>query len=122
MAIKSTRKGKLFMKFTEILKSLCNERGISERKMLIDCSINKNQMYNWENKGRAIGNDHAEKLADYFGVTTDYLLGRTETKTATGQSLSDEEQELVTDLVALPRDDFAKVVEYVALLRLKQNP
>lgn len=38
-------------------------------------NVSQSTVTSWENDRRAIGNDDLIKLADMFGVTTDYILG-----------------------------------------------
>lgn len=64
--------------FAERLKPLRNEKKVTQKQMaaLLDCT---EQHYQKIEYGTI--NVHATTvifLADYFGVTTDYLLGRTE--------------------------------------------
>lgn len=60
------------------LKKLCDEQGISVNILEERIGIGKNSLYSWKNnipKG-----SNLIKVADYFDVSTDYLLGRTERK------------------------------------------
>jgi len=44
--------------------------------------VTKVAISNWENRNRFPDEDMLNKIADYFNVTLDYLLGRTDIKTA----------------------------------------
>lgn len=59
---------------------------------------------NYEAGRREAGYDTIAKLADFYGVTTDYLLGRTDTKPDPYDMLTSEEfeQELLKEYFALP--------------------
>ena len=56
-------------------KALCQEQGISVYKACTDIGLNRSAVAKWKNGGSPNGTT-AAKLADYFGVTTDYLLGQ----------------------------------------------
>ena len=62
------------------LKKLRKERNISQLKLSIDLNMNQNTISRYENLEREADYETLIKLADYFGVTIDYLLGRTENK------------------------------------------
>ena len=64
------------MKFR--LKELRNKRKISQLKMALDLNMNQNTISRYENLEREADYETLIKFADYFGVTLDYLLGRTE--------------------------------------------
>lgn len=66
------------MKFR--LKELRKERNISQLKLAIDLNMNQNAISRYENMEREADYRTLIKLADYFNVSVDYLLGRSETK------------------------------------------
>lgn len=64
-------------KLIETINALCNQNNISVNRMLQECSLNKSIVDNLK-KGSEMSVIKLQKIADYFGVTTDYLLGRTD--------------------------------------------
>lgn len=66
--------------FFDILKQLCDRRGISPYKACTDIGLNRSAVMKWKN-GSTPNGATAAKLADYFGVSTDYLLGKSGTVT-----------------------------------------
>ena len=67
--------------FFDRFESLCKQKGVSKQKACIDCGLSRTAWNKW--KAGAIPNgDAIQSLADYFGVTTDYLLTGAETKKA----------------------------------------
>ena len=66
------------MKFR--LKTLRQERNISQLKLALDLNMNQNSISRYENGEREADYETLIKFADYFGVSLDYLLGRTENK------------------------------------------
>lgn len=73
----------------ETLKRLCDERGITPYKMCKDTGIQPSVMTDLK-KGRrqTVKAETATRLASYFGVSVDYLLGNEEKEkpTATDDS------------------------------------
>lgn len=66
------------MNFLERLLIEINKAGITKNKLLTDLKLSKNSFVAWENRGTIPSGETLDKLADYFNVTTDYLLGRTD--------------------------------------------
>ena len=60
------------------LKKLRKMRKISQVKLAIDLNMNQNTISRYENMERQADYETLIKFADYFGVSLDYLLGRTE--------------------------------------------
>ena len=61
--------------FIEILLKLINERGITRTKFLNDVGLNKSCILNWQQRGTIPNGEVLTKIANYFDVSTDYLLG-----------------------------------------------
>jgi transcriptional regulator with XRE-family HTH domain len=60
------------------LKKLRKMRKISQLKLAMDLNMNQNTISRYENLEREADYETLIKLADYFGVSIDYLLGRTD--------------------------------------------
>ena len=62
------------MEFSEKLKELRSEKGISQAKLAADIHISRSAVAKWEN-GLGLPNDESLKLlADYFAITIDDLI------------------------------------------------
>ena len=62
-----------FMRIREIRKA----KGISQLKMAMGLNTNQNTISRYETGEREPGINELIKIADYFNVSVDYLLGRT---------------------------------------------
>ena len=62
------------------IKGMVAERHTSINKMLNACGLNTSLMTDVKNKGTIPSAEKIGKMADYLGVSVDYLLGRTEDK------------------------------------------
>ena len=60
------------------MKELRKARKISQLKLALDLNMNQNTVSRYENMEREADYKTLIRIADYFGVTLDYLLGRTE--------------------------------------------
>ena len=71
--------------FYDVFTYLCERKGVSPNKALTDCGISRTSTAKWR-EGAIPRGVTLQKLADYFGVTTDYLLTGEETKKAPTQA------------------------------------
>ena len=60
------------------LKYLRKKKGISQLKLAMDLSLSQNSISRYETGEREAGYDLLIKFADYFDVSIDYLLERTD--------------------------------------------
>lgn len=65
----------------DLIKNLAKQRNISVSKLLSDCELNKNAIFTMQSSGYFPRVEALMKIADYFEVSVDYLLGRTENPT-----------------------------------------
>ena len=69
--------------FYDVFKKLCDERGVSPTRASAEIGFSRGSVSYWKkryNEGFDAKPDSytAEKIADYFSVSVDYLLGRTD--------------------------------------------
>lgn len=60
------------------LKELRLKRGISQVRLAMDLNLTQNSISRYETGEREADYDTLIVIADYFGVSVDYLLGRTD--------------------------------------------
>lgn len=66
--------------FIERLTALSKERGTTRKELCQHLGIGINQIKRWEDSGAIPSQWLLSAIADYFGVSTDYLLGNTDQK------------------------------------------
>ena len=66
--------------FLSRFESLCSEKEVTHYKVAADCLFDKSNISRWISKGFLPELEILELLCDYFNVSIDYLLGRTEDK------------------------------------------
>ncbi len=59
------------------IKERCKYCKIAIKTMLIDCNMNRNTIYDLENKSSFPSSDKLSRIAEYLDCSVDYLLGRT---------------------------------------------
>lgn len=90
------RKGTMTMFSTlEKIKELAQKRGISLQKVAEDLGYSINYLYTLKEKTPK--SDRLQEIADYFNVSTDYLLGRTDNPAIAGDAVAKTEIDLKKD-------------------------
>ena len=74
-------------KFPEMLSKMRKERGVSQKKAATDLGISQALLSHYDKGIRECGLDFVIKCSQYYGVTTDYLLGVSESRTGMDLSL-----------------------------------
>lgn len=64
--------------FVDNLKMLIKERGITQKKFLMDLGLNINAIGDWSKNGNIPKGDTLQRIANYFSVSVDYLLGKSD--------------------------------------------
>ena len=60
------------------LRELRKARGYTQLKVAMDLDMNQNSICRYENGAREAGYDLLIRFADYYGVSVDYILCRTD--------------------------------------------
>ena len=76
------------MMVTDRLKSLRNSKKLSQKDFAQALKVSQQTVASWESGRTEPSNTALKAIADYFNVSTDYLLGRGTTK---APALSDEQ-------------------------------
>ncbi len=66
--------------FSNRITSLRKERGLSQKEVAMSLGVSQALLSHYEKGVRECGLEFVLKCADYFGVTTDYLLGKADSK------------------------------------------
>lgn len=114
------------MSFTEQVRALLSLRGLSINKMLKDLSLGSGTFASWEKNNRIPTGDVLIRFADYFDVTTDYLLGRTDEKNpspggAAPLELSPQDTDLLDLFHQLNEEGQEKILSYAKDLMSSGN-
>lgn len=58
------------------IRALREAQGIEQKMLAMDLKVSQPTVSSWETGSKQPSGKSTEKLADYFGVTIDYLMGR----------------------------------------------
>lgn len=78
------------------VRELREAKGIQQKELAIDLGVTQPTISDWESGRKVPSAKSAQKLADYFGVSIDYLLGREEKET---QLLMNHAKEQLSEMV-----------------------
>jgi transcriptional regulator with XRE-family HTH domain len=102
---------------------LCNKKGVKPSPMLQSIGIQKSANTNWKNRKSKPTRANLQKIADYFGVTVEYLNG--EEDEATKKPLS-ENEEWLNNLYNMTKDlsesDKIALNGFIAGLKANRKP
>lgn len=89
--------------FLDNLMMLLKEKGISRNKMISDLNLSVSSFADWNRRGNIPSGEILKKIADYFNVSVDFLLGNEQKEklpTVDGVELKQYEIELIEELRA----------------------
>lgn len=109
------------MKINENLKKLRMLKNLSQSDMaeILDISISSYQKYEREKNSVTPSLDVLLRIADFYGVTVDYLLGRETSESSTVDKLVGEfnmsalEKEILDNYLSLPKDMRGDLMEFL---------
>lgn len=101
----------------ENIKVLCDEKAIKPGRMCTDIGISKSILTGLKNGTKKnIQTDTAQKIADYFGVSVDRVLGSGQKE----KSPTPEGAELIPGYEDLSDENKAKARDFIAFLLSQQ--
>ena len=109
--------------FYDIFSKLCDEKGIRATPLLKKLKIATGSVSNWKN-GSKPDTDKLIKIADYFNVSIDYLLGREKAPDKTEAEIitfDEWESRLLEHFRACDLDGKAEILTLAAQVREKRE-
>ena len=98
------------------IKDLIDDRDIKQKALAKYLNMSESTLSNYVTGRNEIPLAVLVQIADYFHVTTDYLLGRTEEQ-AEPFPVSQGERAMLTDFRALSREQKELIVQNLRLMR-----
>lgn len=97
----------------EIFASLCRDKGVSARAVAIATGIGPSSFSDWK-RGSTPRPDKIKKIADYFGVSVDYLMTGKEKDIPAQEDENVLDATLIAMLQELPEDKIQRVKDFVS--------
>lgn len=101
------------MQFSLRFKQLCKENGVTQKKAFEDMGMHRNSAQSWVEGNPST--DALIKIAEYFGITTDEVLGVDNKKTPTQKG----ERKYTNEQILAALDDADESIYEAVLLLLK---
>lgn len=95
------------MKTVEIINGLLKQRGISAAKMMSELGFSSGLYSQWKSGKQKPSREKLDKIADYFGVSIDYLLGKDTTISQISKNEEKEQKNNATDNSDIPSESLA---------------
>lgn len=102
------------------LKELRENLGLSQYAFADRFGVAQSTVGNWESGIREPNFDTIQRLADFFGVSVDYLLGRSE-KNPLNEQLKDVDFALYGEVKDLTDEDKEDVIEFIRFKKSLKN-
>ena len=106
--------------FYDIYKALCEQRGVSLSRAAAEIGLSNATVTKWKKTGAAPGGDTLTKVAAYFGVSVDKLLG-VETPPAASLELDEFTYALYSETQTLTEENKQKLLEMARFFRQQQE-
>lgn len=109
--------------FAERLKELRKKSGVTQEQLATIIGVERSSIGKYEGKNRVIPSDDVKyKIAQFFDVTVDYLLGYTDVPMQLcTDELTKEENEIVSMYRELTEAGRGLVLDYMRLILSKQE-
>jgi transcriptional regulator with XRE-family HTH domain len=93
------------------IKTLREERHLSQERLAAELGVSRMTVNNYENEKRAPDIDFARHVADYFGVTVEFLMGGTEYRYKRDEIISLKRSETLFRIMEkLPQPEIQEMV------------
>ena len=71
--------------FYDVFKALCDAKGVRPKRAVLEMGLSNSFATRWKKTGGNPNGETLQKVADYFGVSVDYLLGTPAEKAPAGE-------------------------------------
>lgn len=102
-----------------ILKELRQSKDYTIAQLCELIQMNTNTYAKYEREERDVSTETLAKFADFYGVTTDYLLGREPyndpfTQLCSLLGVSQEEKQMLSNYFDIPKEDRLKIIQLLS--------
>lgn len=76
--------------FYDRFVDLCRQKGVPPTRAALEIGLSKSTPTSWKNRGLTPQGETLNKIADYFAVSVDYLLGNEQKETPAAADVDEE--------------------------------
>ena len=101
--------------FFDTFSALCKEKKVSCKRATLEMGLSNSIAAKWKRTGATPNGETLSKIADYFNVSIEYLLGTENEKSPTpeGAELTDLEKDILERMSRLTPEDRVRVDAYI---------
>ena len=116
--------------FYDLYCALCDSKGVSPTRAALDIGISKSLPTSWKNSGTKPKSEILNKIAVYFNVSVDYLLGNEKSaqaaegvdadtidfsnlRNADGTPVSDEKMKIIMRILSMGLEDTRNLHKWI---------
>ena len=114
--------------FWDVFNDLCQKNNVKPNTVTKSIGLSSATATNWKTSGRIPSGDALIKIAEYFNVSIDYLLGIDQKKPPQSggadeeyEALTDSEKKIIDILRQLPAEAQARILEFAEFLASKHE-
>ena len=102
------------------LKELREIKGISQRELADILDVSRGSVGNWESGTREPNLATVKKIADYFGITTDYLIGVNEKQSNSLFNIGNRDCAVLDEIKNLSELQKEEVLDFIKFIKNKK--
>ncbi len=99
--------------FTEKVQALADEKGIKINQLLKETGIGAGTFSTWKKRGTIPSGEVLAKIANYFGVTVDYLLGEDQEHKTVSEEMTEEEKKMHQLFQSVPKENQKELLDLI---------
>lgn len=103
------------------LKKLRQEKKYSQQKLADILNVSRSTVAMWETNASEPSNEMLRQIADIFGVSTDYLLGKKDDPTPQKDALDGVEFAFYGDVSDFTEEEKQDLADFVEFIRSKRK-
>lgn len=105
----------------ERFKKFCEKKGVKPSNALKDLGISNSNAANWKSRNGLPNGQTVIKIADYFGITADEVLGREPISPDQKINLPDDEQAIIEYFRNSDDESKEHILKYIEFLSKQKN-
>lgn len=105
----------------DIFEQLLQERGITAYKVSKETGVTQSTLSDWKRGRSTPKTDNMKKIADYFGVTVDYLMTGEESKDYSTELSSVETLAAHFEGEELSEEEMEEIMNYVQFVKSRRK-
>ena len=82
----------------EIFEHLLQAKGVTVYQVSKETGISQSTLSTWKKRRNMLSSENAKKIAEYFGVTVDYLMNGEESSNSERYYLNEETSQIAQDI------------------------